>query len=242
VADILGNGDPEVIVSTNSELCVLSKTGAQLTDNGTHGPGSFSFFTGAAISGAAVTDMESDGVAIEVVALSSTPLGNPTDVQVYVWTPKPPGVAPPPWGMYRQNPQRLGVVPGTPSCNVRTMAFYPVTPCRVVDTRNPAGPLGGPSLIAQASRAFTLAGQCGVPPQAGAVSLNVTVADQTTPGILTLFPGTGHPPATSTTIFPTGRNRANNILVGLYGGIVSVKDNQSSGSVDVVLDVNGYFK
>ena len=73
VADILGDGNVEVIVPTNSELCVLSNTGAQLTDDGSHFSGSFSFFTPTAISSAAVADMETDGVAIEVVAISANP-------------------------------------------------------------------------------------------------------------------------------------------------------------------------
>ena len=34
------------------------------------------------------------------------------------------------------------------------LAFYPLTPCRVVDTRNPTDPLGGPSLEAQGTRSF----------------------------------------------------------------------------------------
>ena len=35
-----------------------------------------------------------------------------------------------------------------------SLAFYPLTPCRVADTRNAAGPLGGPSVAAGTSRAF----------------------------------------------------------------------------------------
>jgi hypothetical protein len=240
VADILGNGDPEIIVPTNGELCVLTKAGVQLTDDGSHLPGSFSFATPMAISSAAVTDMESDGVAIEVVALSSSPFPSGTDTQVHVWTPKPP--SDPPWGMFRQNPSRQGVVPGTPSCGNRAMTFYTLAPCRAVDTRNSTGPFGGPALSAQIARAFSLAGQCGIPAQAGAASLNVTIADQTTGGSLTFFPGTGPPPPASTVLFPTGRNRANNIVVGLNGGIVSVQDNQASGTVNLIIDVNGYFK
>ena len=44
--------------------------------------------------------------------------------------------------------------------------FFPVTPCRVVDTRNADGPFGGPELTAgETSRSFTIpAGPCaGIP-------------------------------------------------------------------------------
>src|SRR5262249_24655042 len=142
VADVLGDGNPEVLFSTNSEICVLSRTGVQLTDDGTHKPGAFSFYTTSAVSGPAVDDMESDGVAVEVVAISGSPFPAATDTQVYVWNPKPPGVLP--WSMFRQNHFRTGLYPGTPSCG---MNFYTLKPCRVFDTRLPAGPLGGPIML-----------------------------------------------------------------------------------------------
>ena len=41
-----------------------------------------------------------------------------------------------------------------------TLAFYPVTPCRVADTRNPNGPLGGPSLTGGQERDFPVQQGC----------------------------------------------------------------------------------
>ena len=38
------------------------------------------------------------------------------------------------------------------------LSFYTVTPCRLADTRNANGPLGGPALQAGAVRPFTLTG------------------------------------------------------------------------------------
>src|SRR5262249_48282859 len=40
------------------------------------------------------------------------------------------------------------------TCLVLPAAFYTVTPCRLIDTRGPAGPLGGPALVANADRFF----------------------------------------------------------------------------------------
>jgi hypothetical protein len=40
--------------------------------------------------------------------------------------------------------------------NASALAFYPLTPCRIADTRNPAGPLGGPYLAAGRPRAFPI--------------------------------------------------------------------------------------
>ena len=47
-----------------------------------------------------------------------------------------------------------------------TVAFYTVTPCRLIDTRNAAGPYSGPSLATGGTRSFVLAGPgspCGIP-------------------------------------------------------------------------------
>lgn len=117
-----------------------------------------------------------------------------------------------------------------------------VTPCRIVDTRTAAGPYGGPALAAGTTRAFTIAGLCGVPTDASAVALNVTATNATAPGSLTLYPGTGAVPGTSTVSFAAGRTRANNAVIGLVGGVLSVHDGQASGTVDLVVDVSGYFR
>jgi hypothetical protein len=119
--------------------------------------------------------------------------------------------------------------------------FYGVTPCRVVDTRNPDGPLAGPALAAGASRAFTVGGACGVPADATAVALNVTATGATSSGSLTLYPGTGPAPEASSLNF-TERTRANNVTMGIVGGVLSVLDRQENGSVDLILDVSGYYR
>lgn len=121
-------------------------------------------------------------------------------------------------------------------------SFYTLAPCRAVDTRNPAGPLGGPSLAAASARAFALAGTCGIPADAAAVSMNVTVSDATADGNIRIFPGSGPPTGTNTLSFSTGSNRANAVVMGLLNGTLSVQNGQVSGLVNVILDVNGYFR
>jgi hypothetical protein len=122
------------------------------------------------------------------------------------------------------------------------LRLYTLTPCRIVDTRNAAGPWGGPALAAGASRSFVIAGQCGVPADALAVTLNVTVTTATAAGSLTVYPGTGVVPGTSTVFFAAGRTRANNVTIGLVDGILSVADRQETGTVDLIVDVSGYFR
>ncbi|MEO6326718.1 MAG: hypothetical protein ABIT01_13275, partial [Thermoanaerobaculia bacterium] len=69
------------------------------------------------------------------------------------------------------------------------LGFYPVIPCRVADTRNAPGPAGGPALPANGSRTFAVAGSCGVPALARAVTGNVTVVSPAAPGDLRLYAG-----------------------------------------------------
>ena len=135
--------------------------------------------------------------------------------------------------------------PPTPT-RTRTPAarFHTLTPCRVVDTRGPAGPYGAPSLAAGADRTFVFAGQCAIPSTATAVALNVVAINPSTgPGFLTLFPGGTARPLAATINYNAGHIRANNAIIPL--GVlhdITVHCGQGSGTVDMVVDVNGYFQ
>jgi len=123
------------------------------------------------------------------------------------------------------------------------ISFNTLAPCRVVDTRNPDGPLGGPALVAGAQRTFVLAGQCGVPMSARVISLNVTVTDATAMGDLQLFAAGNPVPGTPTIHYNGGQMRADNALVSLgVAGDLTVQCDQPSGTVQLILDVNGYLQ
>jgi hypothetical protein len=122
-------------------------------------------------------------------------------------------------------------------------SFHTVAPCRVFDTRNPNGPYGGPALVAGQSRAFALAGRCGLPATARAVSVNVTVTGPTAAGNLRLHAAGTALPAVSSLNYASGQTRGNNAIVGLSAaGDLSVRVTQPSGSAHALLDVNGYFE
>ncbi len=84
-------------------------------------------------------------------------------------------------------------------------SFYTVPPCRIVDTRGPAGSFGAPDLTPGGSRSFAIAGQCGISTAAEAVAVNVTVVAPPSPGHLTFAPLGGPQPSTSTINFRPGR-------------------------------------
>src|SRR5260370_38166600 len=86
-----------------------------------------------------------------------------------------------------------------PATNTSALAYYPVTPCRMVDTRGAIGPLGGPSLVGGATRTFPLlAAPCNVPATAQAYALNYTSVPQGGLGFLTTWPAGQAQPLVST--------------------------------------------
>ena len=121
------------------------------------------------------------------------------------------------------------------------LAFYPLTPCRVADTRNAIGALGGPSLAATQTRAFPiLQSACNIPSSAQAYSLNFTAVPQDGLGYLSAWP-TGQPwPGVSTLNAPPNDPVVANaaIVPAGTGGEINV---MGSNNTDVVIDINGYF-
>ena len=126
----------------------------------------------------------------------------------------------------------------------QTYKFYTLAPCRVIDTRNPGGDLGGPNLAGGSPRNFPVqTSPCmphGVTIQA--YSLNFTVVPY--PGgqplrYLTVWPQGQDQPLVSTLNNRTATTLANAAIVpaGTNGGI-SV---YASDSTQLVVDINGYF-
>jgi Bacterial Ig-like domain (group 3)/Beta-propeller repeat len=120
------------------------------------------------------------------------------------------------------------------------LEFYPLTPCRIADTRNAPGALGGPSIAAGAARAFPVQSSgCGIPSTALAYSLNVTAVPHGGLNYLTTWPTGAAQPVVSTLNALTGAVTANAAIVPIgTGGDVSI---YVSDAADVILDVNGYF-
>ena len=121
------------------------------------------------------------------------------------------------------------------------LQFVPATPCRLVDTRNPNGPFGGPALSGGTFRDFAIPAKlsCGIPATAAAYSLNVTVVPHGALGYLTVWPTGEDQPAVSTLNSLDGRIKANAAIVpaGASGAIRVYATN----TTEVVLDIDGYF-
>lgn len=131
-------------------------------------------------------------------------------------------------------------LPAPPATGQTGLSFQPLTPCRVIDTRNAVGPYGGPKLQPGAVRTFTIPPNCGVPVDQLVLSVNATVTNPDGPGHIVLFPGGGPVPPSSNQNFAAGQTRAVQALVALAGdGSLGVR--ATGAPVDFILDVNGYF-
>jgi hypothetical protein len=128
--------------------------------------------------------------------------------------------------------------------NVTATGFYPITPCRALDTRVSSGPsAAAPALAAGSRRDFSLVDTCGLPSGAKAISANLTVVAATAQGDLQVI--ASHVPSTITSSLsiPISRARANNAIVELSNdGLRTISViNPTTGSVHLILDINGYF-
>ena len=130
-----------------------------------------------------------------------------------------------------------------PSVSPPTFQFYPLTPCRVLDTRNPNGDLGGPYLAGKKKRDFPVL-ESGCIPQgvvAFAYSMNFTVVPvQGQPlGYLTVWPQGRKMPVVSTLNNLTATVVANAAIVpaGSNDGIATYSDENTQ----LVADIDGYF-
>jgi len=127
-------------------------------------------------------------------------------------------------------------VPMQTTCSTE---FFTLPPCRIVDTRKG----DAPALAAGADRTFVLAGRCGIPLMARSVAANVTLTDGTDAGEITLYPAEIPMPSTPSLSYPAYRTRADNTLLTLGpNGDITVHCDQPTGTVQLIIDVNGYYQ
>ncbi len=119
--------------------------------------------------------------------------------------------------------------------------LVPISPCRLADTRVPIGPNGtlGPdstvTIVAHGTN-----GQCTIPSDAVALSMNVTSLNATAWTYLTIWPAGSMPNASS--LNPqAGQPPMPNAVVTPLSSAGSFMVYNFAGSVDVIVDVNGYF-
>lgn len=128
--------------------------------------------------------------------------------------------------------------------------FYPITPCRLADTRGTVGLNGGPALAAGDIRNFQVTNfsPCGVPMTAQAAALNVTMVGPTGAGFLVVWPYNTGVPGTSNINADAGTGAiANGCLVALTtiaGNLnISISYGSAPGNTtNVIVDITGYYQ
>lgn len=113
--------------------------------------------------------------------------------------------------------------------------FTPTAPKRLLDTRTTAGPFGPDT-----TRPLTIGGTNGVPADATAAALNVTVTNPTTDSFLTVSPGGSPRPNTSSLNFQARSTVPNHVITPLgRNGTADIYNHV--GSTQVIADLFGYF-
>jgi hypothetical protein len=114
--------------------------------------------------------------------------------------------------------------------------YQPGTPTRVLDTRNGTGVTG--PVAAEGVLRLNLSGK--VPAGAAAAVINLTVTDPQKSGHLTAYPDGAPRPNASNLNFSAGETVPNLVIVPLTNDVADIA-NASSGTVQMVADLEGYF-
>jgi hypothetical protein len=117
--------------------------------------------------------------------------------------------------------------------------YVPLSPARLLDTRDGTGAPAGP-LVSTTPLDLTVTGRGGVAPDAVAVVLNITGVAPSAATHLTVWPTGEAVPPTSNLNLLAGETAPNLVMVKVgTGGKVRIRNN--TGAVHVVADVAGYF-
>ena len=125
-------------------------------------------------------------------------------------------------------------------------SFMPITPTRICDTRaiqvgvssNQCNSGGSGTLSTSSTKVIQVSSIDGLPSNITAVVANVTVTDTTSSSFLSLYPG-GNLPTVSDLNWVQGDTLANLAQITLSSGSFSTYN--FNGSVDVMVDISGYF-
>jgi sugar lactone lactonase YvrE len=128
-----------------------------------------------------------------------------------------------------------------PEANPGSLAYYPLAPCRAVDTRSGSGLLGQGAFVQGGNqRDYSLTNVCSLPSTAQAYALNYTAIPRNGKiAFLTTWPTGSSRPVASTLNAPTGAVTANAAIVpaGTNGSISAF----STDDADLIIDVAGYY-
>ncbi|MEO8504032.1 MAG: carboxypeptidase-like regulatory domain-containing protein [Acidobacteriota bacterium] len=139
----------------------------------------------------------------------------------------------------------ISIVPGTVfvadfKLDPGALNFFALAPCRALDTRTLADPLPSGT-----TRSYALGAGCGVPFDAVAIAVNVTVVTPPATGSLALWASEAATTGTTVSNFKAGITRANNAVVSVGHDVATGLNARltmaTAGSAHLVIDITGYF-
>jgi YVTN family beta-propeller protein len=117
--------------------------------------------------------------------------------------------------------------------------LVPIVPCRLFDTRNDGSSLAAGAIRTQAVEGAN--GDCVIPAEAVGVSMNVTIVNPTAGSYLTVWPSDGDRPTASNLNWVAGQSPTPNAVMSALSSTGSISLFNLAGTVDVLVDVNGYY-
>ena len=121
------------------------------------------------------------------------------------------------------------------------IGFAPVTPARVLDTRSGNGAAKA-KVGAHSGIPVKIAGLDSIPSGVSAVAVHVTEVDATANGWIAAEPDGAGVPKTSSLNSLQGQTVSNTVIVPVAAdGKIELYNGASTGSVDLIADVSGYF-
>jgi hypothetical protein len=215
---IAGHGGvPANATAVSANLAIVNQTGAGYATLGPavgdNPPTSTINFPAGDVRGNGVTVALAGDGSLSIVYIA--PLGKKTDVVLDIT------------GYYVQN--------------LTGSKFYPLTPGRVLDSRNGTGLSG--KFSANTARTLAVEGHVGVPAAAVGVTGNLSVVNQTKGGYVAMTKTATSSPTTATLNFPVGDVRGNGVTGPLSnaGGVGLVYIAPAGAKTDLILDITGYF-
>ena len=185
--------------------------------------------TGANFTGATAVDFgTAAGSALSVA---------PSGASLTVVTPAVPDAGPVPVTVHTLVGPSAGATAAVFTYTEVPSQYHAVAPSRLLDTRDPGT---GGALGPLATRTLQVSGVAGVPANADAVEVNLTVTDTTASTYVTLYPAGATQPATNSLVAAKGQTVAHLVEVPLgSNGALSIFNH--SGSSHVVVDLEGYY-
>ena len=139
----------------------------------------------------------------------------------------------------------IGLVHATVDSGDRPI-LVDINPCRLTDTRpdTQVGPRATP--LGEGEQydvtAHGVNGNCNIPSEAIALSLNVTALNATAPTFVTVFPTDEAQPVTSNLNLVPGQSPTPNAVTTGLDGAGAFSLYNAFGTTDVIVDVNGYYE